>query len=241
MRPAGSKVSVIVPTYNEGEHIVRLIDNLYEKIDAPLEVIVVDDQSSDGTADLVASMEREGLVLIRRKCRGLASAFMRGIIESTGDIVCWMDADRTMPVDVLKKMIDRLDENHIAVGSRYAEGGGDDRSFLRVGASRLINGLAGLVLGGGIGDYDSGFIALRRESFNYATVIPYGYGEYFIEFLFDAHCAGLKITEVGYQFRDRDVGTSKSAPNLWAFFRTGIQYVVRIFSARFKFLFKGRR
>jgi len=188
MRPP-MKVSVVLPTYNEKEHIAALIEDLYEKIAPPLEVIVVDDNSRDGTADIVAGLNYPSLVLIRRKARGLAAAFHRGILESTGGIVCWMDADMCMPADVLSQMIDKLDEYDIAIGSRYAPGGSDSRAPIRVLSSKAINGLARLVLGGHVRDYDSGFIALHRTVFDAITMIPFGYGEYFIELVSDAHLA----------------------------------------------------
>lgn len=239
MRPTNSKVSIVVPTYNEREHIADLVASLYANIQAPLEVIVVDDASPDGTADIVASLDYSGLRLIRRKARGLAAAFNRGIIESTGDIIGWMDADMTMPAPVMNQLIEQLDEYHIALGSRYVEGGSDNRHPLRTAASRAINWLARTVLGGPVRDYDSGFVAIRREVFDYVTIIPFGYGEYFIEFLYDAYRSGLRIKEVGYAFRDRSVGVSKSAPSLIAFFVTGFRYVLRIFSLRIRF-FTGR-
>ena len=234
MRPANAKVSVVVPTYNEREHIVDLVKALYAQIEAPLEVIVVDDDSPDGTAGLVAGLDYPGLVLIRRRVRGLAAAFMRGIIESTGDIVCWMDADMTMPVEVLVRLIGQLDRHDIAVGSRYAPGGSDNRAPIRTLASKTINGLARLVLGGHVRDYDSGFVAVRRDVFNTVTLMPYGYGEYFMEFLFDAQRHGLSVVEVGYAFRDRTVGVSKSMPSLVSFIITGSRYVLRILSVRLK-------
>lgn len=236
MRPINSKVSIVLPTYNEREHIASLIADLYKKIDAPLEVIVVDDASPDGTADVVDSLNYPTLRVIRRKARGLAAAFHRGILEARGDIIGWMDADATMPPEVMNQLIAQLDEYHIAIGSRYAEGGSDNRHPFRVYASRAINWLARSVLGGKIGDYDSGFIAIRREVFDYVTLIPFGYGDYFIEFLYDAQRVRLKIKEVGYAFRDRTVGISKSAPSLFRFLLTGLRYVLRIFSLRLRFL-----
>lgn len=229
-------ISIVIPTYNEKEHIVDLIHDLYAQLTHPLEVIVVDDASPDGTADLVAALDLPGLRVIRRKSRGLASAFHRGILEARGDIIGWMDADATMPPQVMAKLIAQLDDHHIAIGSRYVEGGSDNRAFLRVSASKAINWLARVVLGGNIRDYDSGFIAIRREVFDYISLVPIGYGDYFIEFLYDAHRAGLKIKEVGYSFRDRAVGVSKSAPSLISFLVTGTRYVLRILSLRLRFL-----
>jgi dolichol-phosphate mannosyltransferase len=228
LRPEGKKVSVVLPTYCEKDNIVPLIHGLHENIAAPLEIIVVDDASPDGTADVVAALADPDVKLIRRKARGLAAAFNRGIIESTGDIICWMDADTCMPPEVLRQMVDKLDEYDIAIGSRYAEGGSDNRAWVRVTSSRMVNGFARWLLGGGIGDYDSGFIAIRREVFDHVTIMPYGYGEYFIEMICDAHRSGLKITEVGYAFKDRTEGFSKSMPSLFSFMRTGTHYFYRI-------------
>jgi dolichol-phosphate mannosyltransferase len=236
MRPKDLTVSIVIPTYNEKEHIASLIESLYLEIAAPLEVIVVDDASPDGTADIVAALSYPQLRLIRRKARGLAAAFHRGILEANGDIIGWMDADITMPPQVMNQLIAQLDENHIAIGSRYVEGGSDNRHPLRTLASRAINALARGVLGGSVKDYDSGFIAIRREVFDYVTLIPFGYGDYFIEFIYDAYRAGLKIKEVGYAFRDRSIGVSKSAPSLISFFITGLRYILRIFSLRLRFI-----
>lgn len=236
---ATKKISVVLPTYNEKEHIVKLIDELRAKIQAPLEIIVVDDQSKDGTPELVEALGYDNVLLIKRRKRGLASAFHRGILESSGDIICWMDADLCMPVDVLLKLIAALENNDIAIGSRYVDGGLDDREPLRVRSSRMINGFARLVLGGSVRDYDSGFVAIRREVFDSVTLIPFGYGEYFMEFVYDAHRAGLRIVEIGYHFRDRSAGSSKSMPNLCSFFRTGFHYGFRILSLKFRFLRGG--
>jgi len=239
MNQKGEKISIVLPTYNERNNIVILIKSIHDHIPSPLEIIVVDDNSPDGTADAVADLSDPDVVLIRRKARGLAAAFHRGILESTGDIVCWMDADTCMPPPVLANMIKALDENDIAIGSRYAKGGSDNRAPVRVYASRLINGFARFVLGGHVRDYDSGFVALKREVFNTITIIPFGYGEYFIEMVYDALRAGLKVAEVGYAFKDRTEGYSKSMSTLLSFFKTGLHYVFRIISIKFRFLRGG--
>jgi dolichol-phosphate mannosyltransferase len=135
---------------------------------------------------------------------------------------------------MLPAMVDKLNEHDIVVGSRYAQGGKDDRAALRVISSRLINGLAGLVLGYGIKDYDSGFVVLRRTVFNKVSIIPTGYGAYFMEFLYTCRKKGLTVYEMPYVFRDRAKGISKSAPSIFKFFKTGMQYVIRIFTARLR-------
>lgn len=227
-------VSIILATYNERENIADTVGAIFEHVRAPVEVIVVDDNSPDETWRLVEEMHDPRVVLIRRvDTKGLASAFNRGIIESRGQIVGWMDADMCMPPAMLPAMIDKLADYDIVVGSRYAPGGFDDRHWLRVRASRLINGLATRVLGYGIRDYDSGFVVLRRSVFDKVSIIPTGYGAYFMEFLYIASRKGLKVYEMPYHFTDRAKGVSKSAPDILSFFITGMGYVYRIFEARF--------
>lgn len=228
-------VSIVLATYNEKENILDTISSIFENIKDSVEVIVVDDDSTDKTWKVVEDLNDPRVVVIRRVAtRGLASAFNRGIIESRGQIVGWMDADMCMPPSLLPEMIEKLSEYDIVVGSRYAEGGIDDRAPLRVISSRLINGLAGLVLGYGIKDYDSGFVALRRTVFDKVSIIPTGYGAYFMEFLYTCRKKGLTVYELPYVFRDRAKGVSKSAPSILKFLRTGLQYVIRIFVARLR-------
>jgi dolichol-phosphate mannosyltransferase len=229
------RVSIVLATYNERENIVDTIQSIFEHVKDPVEVIVVDDDSADQTWQLVESLGDPRVVVIRRvDTRGLASAFNRGIIESRGEFVGWMDADMCMPPSMLPAMIDQLNDYDIVVGSRYAPGGKDDRAPLRVISSRLINGLAGLVLGYGIKDYDSGFVVLRRTVFNKVSIIPTGYGAYFMEFLYTCRKKRLTVYEMPYLFRDRAKGISKSAPSILKFFKTGMQYVIRIFTARLR-------
>ena len=229
------RVSIVLATFNERENILDTIGNIFSNLGDSVEVIVVDDDSPDQTWRLVENLNHPRVKVIRRVgTRGLASAFNRGILESRGAIVGWMDADMCMPPAMLPGMIALLEKYDVVVGSRYAPGGKDDRIWLRVAASRLINGLATLVLGYGIQDYDSGFVVLRRSVFDKVSLIPTGYGAYFMEFLFTCRRKGLTVLEVPYTFRDRQKGISKSAPSLVRFFRTGLQYVGRIFVARLR-------
>jgi len=233
--PATPAVSIILATYNERENIRRTISEIFQHLGDDVEVIVVDDDSPDETWKLVQQLEDPRVVLIRRVAtRGLASAFNRGIIESRGRIVGWMDADMCMPPALVPDMIARLQQYDICIGSRYAPGGMDDRSPLRVLASRLINGLARFVLGYGIRDYDSGFVVLRRSVFDKVSVIPTGYGAYFMEFLFTCRRKGLTVFEMPYRFTDRTLGTSKSAPSVLRFLWAGTGYVTRILTARLR-------
>jgi dolichol-phosphate mannosyltransferase len=234
--PAGDpKVSIVLATFNEKENIRDTVSGIIEQVGPSVEIIVVDDDSPDETWKLVAEYGDPRVKIIRRVAtRGLASAFNRGIIESRGEIVGWMDADMSMPPTLLPVMIKELGSADIVVASRYTEGGLDDRHWLRVRSSKAINGLARLVLGPEVHDYDSGFVVLKRSVFDKVSIIPTGYGAYFMEFLYVAKRKGLKIKEVGYVFRDRAKGISKSAPSLVSFLSTGVGYVLRVFRARFR-------
>jgi dolichol-phosphate mannosyltransferase len=229
------RVSIVLATFNERENIVETILSVFRHLPDSAEVIVVDDDSPDQTWRLAENLRHPRVKVIRRVgTRGLASAFNRGILETRGAVVGWMDADMCMPPEMLPGMIALLEKYDVVVGSRYAPGGKDDRVWLRVLASRLINGLASFVLGYGIRDYDSGFVVLRRGVFDRVSLIPTGYGAYFMEFLYTCRRKGLTVHEVPYTFRDRQKGISKSAPSLWRFFSTGLQYVTRIFIARLR-------
>ena len=230
-------ISIVLATYNERESIVTTVTTLLKEAPEEMEIIVVDDDSPDRTWQVVEALALPQVKVIRRVgTRGLASAFNRGIIESRGDFVGWMDADMSMPPAMIPKMYRMLvgQGYDIVIASRYAPGGVDDRHRLRTLSSRLINGFAGVVLGHGIKDYDSGFVLIRRSVLDSVSIHPRGYGEYFIEFIYNACRKGLRVGEIGYYFRDRTVGVSKSAPSLIRFFRTGLQYVIRILVARFR-------
>lgn len=232
---ANRLVSMILATYNERENILEAITGIARHVSRPLEIIVIDDDSPDGTWKLVAEQDWPEVRLIRRVAtRGLASALMRGIIESQGEIVGWMDADMSMPPSLLPRMIEQLRDCDVVIGSRYVTGGADERPWLRKYTSLLINRFAQFVLGYKIGDYDSGFVVVRRSVFDAALFTPTGYGSYFIEFIYACCRKGLRVCEVPYTFRDRTKGVSKSFPSVWTFARLGLSYVLRIVWIRFR-------
>lgn len=226
-------VSIVLPTYNESENIATLIEALFGNIKEPLEVIVVDDDSPDMTWKIAQGYNKRGVKVIRRSERGLSTAIERGLKESQGDIVGWMDADMSMPPSVLPEMIKDLDQYDIAIGSRYVKGGKDARGSFRVMTSRIINLFAQALLGSEVKDYDSGFIVFKKSVLE---KVPFpskkGYGDYFIEFIFKCKRAGFKIKEVPYIFQDRERGTSKTSASFFSFFILGLGYLRRIVAIR---------
>jgi dolichol-phosphate mannosyltransferase len=227
-------VSIILATYNESENILDMLRAILDAVPGPVEIIVVDDNSPDQTWKLAMDLGDPRVKVIRRvNTRGLASAINRGLIESRGDFVGWMDADMCHPPALLPGMLEKLKECDVVIGSRYVSGGKDARDASRVLTSRLINRLASLVLGYGIQDYDSGFILMHRRVLDSVSLSPTGYGAYFIEFIYACRRKGLKVVEFPYTFTERLKGISKSNVNLVQFGMAGFGYVMRILKTRF--------
>lgn len=228
-------VSVILPTYNEEHNIKEMIRQLLHYL-KNAEIIVSDDNSPDGTWKIVENISKKDkrVRLIRRfKNKGVGPSIWDGIKASKGKYIAWMDCDLTMPPSLVPKMIDLLKNYEVVVGSRYVEHGKDDRSFIRIVTSRLINWFANIVLNFKILDYDSGFVAVRREVFNEVKFNPEGHGEYCIEFLYKCTRKCYRIKEIGYVFTERKLGESKTSQYIYSVFLYGINYIRRILKVRF--------
>lgn len=229
-----SKVSIVLPTYNEEHNIREMIHQLLKYV-KDCEIIVSDDNSPDLTWKIVEEISKKDnrVSVIRRfKNKGVAPSIMDGILASKGKYIVWMDCDLTMPPSLVPKMIKELENNDVVIGSRYAEGGADDRSFLRVTTSRLINLFANIVLNFKVLDYDSGFIATRREVFDKVSFDPKGHGEYCIEFLYKCTKKDYRIKEVGYVFTERKLGYSKTSAYIYSILMYGFVYIKRIIKIR---------
>jgi dolichol-phosphate mannosyltransferase len=230
-------VSIILATYNESENIRDMVSAILANVPDPVEIIVVDDDSPDQTWKIASDLGNQRVKVIRRvRTRGLASAINRGIIESRGEFIGWMDADLCHPPALLPLMLETLDRCDVVIGSRYVAGGKDDRDPSRVLTSRFINRFASLVLRQGIQDYDSGFILMHRNVLDYVSLTPSGYGAYFIEFIYACCRKGLKVVEIPYIFTERVRGVSKSNSNLFQFGFAGLGYITRILKTRFSHL-----
>ena len=230
------EATVILPTYNERDNITLLIEDLLDAVKPAPEVLVVDDDSPDGTWQVVEELavKHSTIRLIRRTDeRGLTSAISRGIAEAQGDVVVWMDTDLSMPPDKIPDLLDALEDSDLAIGSRYVRGGRDiGHSFVAQAFSRTINWFAGLFLGFSTTDYTSGFLAVRREVFDHIT-LQGDYGEYCIDLLYRAKKLGYRLKEIPYDCVERHAGESKTATNVMGFFTRGMNYVITILRLRF--------
>ncbi|MCD7059205.1 glycosyltransferase [Pelagibacterium xiamenense] len=222
------KLSVVVPTFNERDNIVPLIDKL-ETVFAgvPFEVIVVDDNSPDGTAELAKTVagERPHVRCIHRiGRRGLSSAVIEGMASSAAEFVAVIDADHQHDESILPRMLSEAEGGaDIVVGTRYAGEGSSEAGFTkgRQTGSTIATRLSQLLTGKALSDPMSGFFLLRRELFN--AVVP-GLSREGFKILLDIIVSanrkrgGITIAEVPYSFRPRHAGESKMSPLIAAQF-----------------------
>ena len=226
------KVSIILSTYNEAKIIEETINEIFSTIDN-VEIVLVDDNSNDGTLEKVNSFNNKNLKVISRTSRGLASAFLLGMINTKGDYIGWTDSNMPQLTHHFKEMIKILDNCDIVLLSRYVEGGGDQRSKMRILSSKIINFTCRLILGNEIKDYTSSIFLMKRDTLKYSVPIAYGHGEFFIEFLFKVKKNKMKIIEIPYiQPPDRE--GSKTTSSIFRFFTLGINYLLRIIITRFR-------
>ena len=227
------KTSVILCTYNEEKIIKKTIDNLLN-FNHDIEIIVVDDSSTDNTVKIIQELNQKEVKLIQRKSRGLASACLTGLLYSNGENICWIDSNLPDLAEKIPVMINKLEQKNIVIMSRYVEGGKDLRSKQRIISSWLINFMCRIFLDGSIKDYTSGIFAIKKNFLIDITPICYGHGEYFIEFLYKAKKTGYKIVELPYIQPPDIEGISKTASGVLKFLKLGTQYVFRILNCRIR-------
>ena len=226
------KISIILSTYNEAAVIEESINEIFNTI-KNVEIVVVDDNSTDGTLKILNSIQNKNLKVYSRKSRGLASAFLLGMINTDGDYVGWTDSNMPQLTYHFKEMINKLDSYDVILLSRYIEGGGDQRSKMRILSSKIINFICQLFLGSGIKDYTSSIFIMRRNVLIHGVPIAYGHGEFFIEFLYKIKKNGMKIYELPY-VQPPDLEGSKTASSIIRFFTLGLSYLIRILIIRFR-------
>lgn len=212
------RLSMIVPTYNEAKNIEEMIRRLAELLDGAMpsayEIIVVDDNSPDGTADIalkLAARYPQLRVMRRVQERGLSTAVIRGWQASRGEVLAVIDADLQHPPEVTVNLCAEMDRGaDLAVASRHIDGGGvSDWSALRRVLSRAAQ-LIGLTIlpevVGRVSDPMSGYFMVRRDALLGVTLNPLGY-KILIEVIARGRCDW--IGETPYVFRERVEGESK--------------------------------
>lgn len=209
-------VSVVVPTLNERDNVLRLFDKLAAALAGlEWEAIFVDDGSTDGTIEAVtrlARTDRRARLVSRIGRRGLSSAVIEGMMSSTAPVVAVIDADLQHDERVLPQLVAAVDagEFDLAVGSRYALGGSlGEWAGSRERISRVATRLAEVVAKAPLADPMSGFFAIRRDKVLAAAPHLSGKGFKILLDLIASSPTRLRITELPYRFRARDAGDSK--------------------------------
>ena len=222
------KISIILSTYNEELAIEETIKEILKYIEN-VEIIIVDDNSTDKTPQILRKFNNENIkIFYRKKTKGLASAFLLGLINSSGDIIGWVDSNMTKVIKLFPNMIDELENSDIVLLSRFVNNGGDERNIIRKHASIYLNKITKFLLKSNINDLSSGIFVMQRKVLLDVVPIATGHGEFMIEFLHNAEKRGNTIKEIAYNQPNDEEGNSKSYPNIFKFASLGFFYFVRI-------------
>lgn len=214
------KALVIIPTYNEAYSISAIIKAVLAQ-DPNIEVLVVDDNSPDGTSKIVEEMKNPKIHLItREKKMGLGSAYVEGFrfaLEKSFDFIFEIDADFSHDPEVIPIMLKEIQENDLIIGSRYIKGINVvnwplRRLILSFMAARYVHFITGMP----INDPTSGFKCFRREvleNINLDEILSDGYS-FQIEMNFRTWVKKFKIKEIPIVFTDRRSGQSKMSKKI---------------------------
>jgi dolichol-phosphate mannosyltransferase len=234
-------VMVIIPTYNEQENMPRMIETLFGLNIPNLHLTIVDDNSPDGTADLVEEIGRNQypgcISVLRRPAKmGLGTAYIKGFrygLERGATYFVQMDADFSHDPVVLKTFLDNIQEYDMVVGSRYVKGGSLDKRWkmLRRVVSRFGSMYSRAVLGINQRDCTSGFRMYKRhvlEKLPLDSIRTNGYG-FQVELSYLVYKLGFSITEVPIHFSERVAGTSKMSAGI------AIEAALKVWQVKYKY------
>lgn len=240
-------VVIVVPTYNERENLSQLLPQLlaYKQV----QVLVVDDNSPDGTAEVVRKSRSKRVHLLQGEKQGLGVAYRRGmqyaLAELDAEVVVEMDADLSHDPTDLKRMFAAIDQGaDFVIGSRYVQGGGITgwgplRYLTSWGGNFVARLVAGLY---SVRDCTAGFRAIKRwvlEGVEWSSLSTKGYG-FQIRLLYEAQRQGASIVELPVTFRDREVGSSKlGLGDVLEFFATAVQLGWWTYGRLVRFLLVG--
>ncbi len=209
--PPAPPLTIVVPTYNERDNLPRLVERLFAAVSpAATELLVVDDNSPDGTAAVAAALAAQQPIrcLVRTGERGLATAVLAGLAAARGEIVVVMDADLSHPPERIPALVAALADPDVpmAVGSRFVAGAHIDGRWpwTRRLNSRVARLLARPLTP--VRDMLSGFFAVRRAALRLAELRPVGY-KIALELI--VRHGWTRIAEVPITFTDRTAGRTK--------------------------------
>jgi len=218
-------VWVVLPTYDEAGNIEKLVDAVRERLPAEHRLLIVDDNSPDGTgeiADGLAAASDDLEVLHRPGKEGLGPAYIAGFrraLDGGAELIVTMDSDFSHDPAHLPALLAAAEDADLVLGSRYVEGGGvSDWGAVRRAISRGGSAYARAALGVSVRDLTGGFKVFHRavlEAIEFDAVDAHGYA-FQVEMTYRAIRAGFKVVEVPITFRERQVGASKMSGGIVA-------------------------
>jgi dolichyl-phosphate beta-glucosyltransferase len=202
------KLSVVIPCFNESERILPTLAAMavhVSELGLDWELLISDDGSSDGTADLVEALGWQNLRVLRHANTGKGGAVRRGVLEARGEMILFADADNSTPIEELPKLITKLNEGfEVVIGSRAAEGAEEhDRSLKRQITSGVLRGVVRLSSGIQVKDTQCGFKLFRHDAartlFGAQRTMKFTFD---LEILYLARKFGFGVAEVPVQWFD---------------------------------------
>jgi dolichol-phosphate mannosyltransferase len=216
-------VWLVLPTYEEAANVERLVAEARTKLPASAQVLIVDDNSPDGTGEIAARLaeEDDAIHFLHRPTKeGLGPAYIAGFREALAGgagLIVEMDADFSHDPSYLPRLTEAAKRADVVIGSRYVPGGGvTDWGAVRRTISRGGSAYARFVLGLDVRDLTGGFKCFRREvleAIDLDAVRARGYA-FQVEMTYRSIELGFKVVEVPIVFRDRQAGSSKMSRSI---------------------------
>lgn len=234
------QLTVIIPTYNEAENLPELVSALFSLPVEGLNILIVDDNSPDGTGNLALSLSGSypgRLNVLQQPGKlGLGNAYLSGFrwaLAHDAQAIAQMDADFSHPPEKLPEMLNALRDWDVVMGSRYVSGGSVDRRwpFWRQGLSLFGNFYARTILQIPFRDCTGGFRLWRRETLlgmPLARALSNGYA-FQIEIAYVAYRLGYRSCEIPIHFADRRWGKSKMS------FRIQLEAAIRVWQLLYQY------
>jgi dolichol-phosphate mannosyltransferase len=222
-KPERGPAWLVLPTYEEASNIERLVADARDKLPVDAQVLIVDDNSADGTGRIAAELadREESIHFLHRETKeGLGPAYIAGFrhaLAGGAGLVIEMDADFSHEPAYLPRLLEAAERADIVIGSRYVPGGGvSDWGALRRAISKGGSTYARLTLGVEVRDLTGGFKCFRREvleAVDLGAIRSRGYA-FQVEVTYRAIQLGFDVVEVPIVFRDRQTGSSKMSRSI---------------------------
>jgi glycosyltransferase involved in cell wall biosynthesis len=232
--------SLVIPAHNEARNLPKLLKKaalVLRKSKKKFEIIVVNDNSTDNSAEVLEKLKREIKelkVVTRRSKPGVGYALREGLAKASGNIIVTMDGDLSHNPGEIPSFLSLLKGCDMVCGSRYVKGGKADMACSRVVISGLFNIIFRGLIGIPVRDFTSGFRAYKKKVIKSIALKSRKFGIY-IEIPIKAHLAGFKLREIPITYHKREFGKS----NL-NYFKQGPEYLRVVFEALLCRIFRKR-